>query len=200
MENLTLNTEFFDLFVQFMGNGESHTIVPNETAEEYKHVFMGAPDETDLVIEIWKNHGFSNYKNGLFSIVNPNEYNEIARKFPNISPTANVFAKSCVGGLFIFDNLPIGKSILYLNVHTGMRKVIGTSLEVLLGIEISADSFWKKECYGKTELKVIDKHGPLAYDECYAFVPALALGGSESIAKMQKVKVKEQLELLAQLY
>ncbi|WP_442787264.1 T6SS immunity protein Tdi1 domain-containing protein [Flavobacterium suncheonense] len=37
-------------------------------------------------------------------------------------------------------------------------------------------------------------------DECYTFVPALALGGDEKITNLQKVKIKENLEILAQLH
>ncbi len=195
MENVTLI-----LFNEMQFAVEKHSDVPDDLIEKYSGKFMGDADDFDILLHIWKQDGFANYQNGFYSTVNPDEYSEIARKFPDISATALVFMKTCVGGLFIYDELPIGKSILYLNVHSGERDIVSTHFEVFFSGKLGAESFWKRECYGKTELKVIDKYGALAYDECYAFVPALAFGESESIAKMQKVKVKEQLELLSQLY
>ena len=67
-------------------------------------------------------------------------------------------------------------------------------------MDIPANTFWNRECYGKFELKAIEKYGSLNYDECYTFVPALALGGDEKIGNLQKVKIKENLEILAQLH
>lgn len=167
---------------------------------KYRNRFLCGKEEFDTLYDIWCLHGLFSYNNGLFSLVNPDEYSPIAKKFPNISETALVFAKTCMGGLFIFDNLPAGKSILYVNVHKGKRKIVSTDFDVFFANSTNAESFWKRECYGKFELKVIEKYGPLAYDECYAFVPALTLGGSESIKSIQKVKVKEHLEFLSQLY
>lgn len=168
--------------------------------EFFVEELKASADETNIVIDIWKTFGLRNYLDGLFCFVNPKVYNPIAQKFPNISSKCCVFAKSSLGGLFLLDELSVGKSVIYLNPHLGVRKIIGTSIEILLAVELGAESFWRRECYGKFELKVIEKYGPLAYDECYAFVPALALGGSESIKNIQKVKVKEHLEFLSQLY
>ncbi len=182
-----------------LGIGEKHAEVPASVKEKYKGIFVNKKNESDLVSELWEKHGFASYRSGLVSLVNPDEYNAIARKFPNIPENTLVFAKSCVGGLFALSELNVGRSIIYINVHKGTRNIVGTHMNITL-MEMAGDSFWKKECYGKIELKVLEKYGPLAYDECYAFIPALALGGKESIANIQKVKVKEHLELLSQLY
>jgi len=187
-------------FTKWMGKGEKHSEVPPEIIEKFKGIFLIGEDSYDIVVSIWENHGLSSYKNGLFSIVNPIDYQDIIRKFPNASNSAIVFAKSCVGGLFVFERLNIGDSILYYNVHYGNRKVISTSFEIFFEWEIGADNFWKEECYGKIELKVNQKLDAPAYDECYAFFPALALGGNENISNMEKVKVIEHLNFLAQLY
>lgn len=41
--------------------------------------------------------------------------------------------------------------------------------------------------------------GPLAFDEMYAFEPALALGGKADLMHLRKVKCVEHLVLLAQV-
>lgn len=47
--------------------------------------------------------------------------------------------------------------------------------------------------------KAVAKHGELAYDECFGFVPLLALGGSKDVEHMDKVKVLEHIYLMYQL-
>ncbi|MEO9257314.1 MAG: T6SS immunity protein Tdi1 domain-containing protein [Crocinitomicaceae bacterium] len=193
-------SQFINLFIDYAGEG----VIFEEPSEPEIELFVkelkASADETNIIIEIWKTFGLRNYLEGLFCFVNPSLYNPIAQKFPDISSKCCVFAKSSLGCLFLLDELAIGKSVIYLNPHLGIRKIIGTSLEILLAVELGADSFWKRECYGKFELKVIEKYGPLDYDECYAFVPALALGGTESMKNIQKVKAIQHLEFLSQLY
>ena len=44
--------------------------------------------------------------------------------------------------------------------------------------------------------KVVAKYGKLAYDECFGFVPLLALGGFKDVDHMDKVKVLEHIYLI----
>lgn len=195
MENI-----FFERFIKREGIGKKYANVPNEIMQKYKTVFKIDEDESLIIEQIWKHHGFSEYRDGLFWMVNPEEYSQYAWQFKDISTTSIVFARTNIGGLFLFDKLNIGGSILYLNVHKGLRKIVASNFDVFFGFNLGADSFWIRECFGKIELKAVQNHGSIAYDECLTFVPALALGGSESIAKMQRVKIKESLELLAQIH
>ncbi|MDE7321833.1 MAG: DUF1851 domain-containing protein [Lachnospiraceae bacterium] len=45
----------------------------------------------------------------------------------------------------------------------------------------------------------LEKYGSLAYDECFGYVPLLGLGGKERIKNIQKVKIKEHIELITQM-
>lgn len=47
--------------------------------------------------------------------------------------------------------------------------------------------------------KAMAKLGPLESDEMYTFVPALALGGTNKLESLQKVKIIEQHNFLAEL-
>ena len=42
----------------------------------------------------------------------------------------------------------------------------------------------------------VKKYGELGYDECFGYVPLLALGGKESVDNLKKVKMKEHIELI----
>lgn len=175
--------------------------VPEEILTKYKGEFVAEKDEGfDCLHEIWKSAGFCAYKNGLYSLVNPDDYTNTARRFSGVPDTAIVFAKSGIGCLFLWDKVKFGESIFYLNVHKNELSIVSTSFLVFFGVSIGAENWWKDNCYGKTELKAVEKHGPISYDECCTFLPALVLGGNEDVTAMKKVKVKENLELLAQLH
>ncbi len=58
----------------------------------------------------------------------------------------------------------------------------------------------ENEAYGKIEIPALEKYGSVEIDECLTFVPALVLGGDEDIRNIQKVKLKENLEILSQAF
>lgn len=187
-------------FIKWMGEGKFYENVKDEVLEKYKGKFMINGETTDIIHHIWKKYGLRSYKNGLFWLVNPDEYNDLAKQFPDVSKDAIVFARTGVGNLFIMQKGLTGDNIEYLNTHTGKVNLADRGFSNFLRFNLPADSFWKEDCYGKIELKANVKYGQMEADECYTFVPALALGGSESITKMEKVKIKENLELLSQLH
>ena len=43
------------------------------------------------------------------------------------------------------------------------------------------------------------KLGKLEYDECFGYVPLLGLGGSEKVDNLDKVKIREHIEIITQL-
>ncbi len=108
---------------------------------------------------LWKEYGLRSYKAGLFWLVNPDEYNDTALKFRNVSEGAIVFARTGLGNLFLYEQTDMGNFISFLNVHTGLCNVISTSFEVLMERRIVTDSYWDTRCYGKMELKANKKMG-----------------------------------------
>lgn len=186
-------------FINRVGEGVFYSEISEEIIKKYENVFVINRGKEDVLNFIWKRYGLRNYRNGLFWFVNPDEYNDLARNFPNVSETAIVFARTNVGNLFLLEKLDIGDSITYLNVHKGKTNVVSTNFEIFIEFDIATDEFWKRDCYGKIELNAIKKY-TLLPDECLTFVPALALGGDEKIANLQKVKIKENLEFLSNLH
>lgn len=186
-------------FINRVGEGVFYSEISEEIIKKYENVFVINRGKEDVLNFIWKRYGLRNYRNGLFWFVNPDEYNDLARNFPNVSETAIVFARTNVGNLFLLEKLDIGDSITYLNVHKGKTNVVSTNFEIFIEFDIATDQFWKRDCYGKIELNAIKKY-TLLPDECLTFLPALALGGDEKIANLQKVKIKENLEFLSNLH
>ncbi len=186
-------------FISRMGEGERYSNISEEIIKKYKGVFLINGEKEDIVNYLWKNLGLSTYKNGLFWFVNPDEYSTVARKFPNVSNNAIVFARTGLGNLFLLDDGITGKNINFLNVHNGQLNLVSRGFADFIEFMIPSESVWKTDCYGKIELKAT-KENNLLPDECLTFVPALALGGDEKLSNLQKVKIKENLAFLAQLH
>ena len=47
--------------------------------------------------------------------------------------------------------------------------------------------------------EAIKKYGSLEYDECFGYVPLLALGGKESVDNLKKVKIREHIALVTEM-
>lgn len=195
-----MTNKYLARFIEKMGHGTQYSIASNKLINKYHNTFMGERDNENHLIILWKNYGFCTYKNGLFTTVNPDEYLEIIKKIPNISQGALAFARTASGNLFVWEDLNISKAISFVNIHKKTKEPIATNFNIFFQFNIGTDNYWQRNCYGKIELKLIEKFGALTSDECYTFVPALALGGNESLKNMKKVKFREQLEILAQLH
>ena len=66
--------------------------------------------------------------------------------------------------------------------------------ETILDDEL-ADEFYTFQKYEKA----VKKYGFLEYDECFGYVPLLAMGGRESVNNIKKVKIKEHIALIVDL-
>jgi hypothetical protein len=148
------------------------------------------------IIELWREQGWCSYSNGLMWFVNPDDYANVMNEWLREPDNSIVFARSGFGDLFTWN----GKAIYQLFIHSGsygrLMKNINTYMETMM-IE---DASLEDSHYLKLHNKAVEKLGILNHDECYTFVPALVMGGRESLDTIQKVKHLEQLLILAQLH
>jgi hypothetical protein len=148
------------------------------------------------ILDLWQDAGQCAYSDGLMWFVNPDDYAGIMDAWLEEPDHSLVFARSSFGELFTWN----GEAIYQLFIHVGsygrLMKDITVYMEsVMINNRILEDSHDLK-----LHKKALKKLGPLAYDECYTFVPALALGGEESITNVAKVKHLEHLLFLAQVH
>lgn len=172
--------------------------VSNDIVEKYKGVFLIGDDKIDVVYSLWNQFGLCGYKNGLFWLVNPDDYNPYLNLF-RISQTGVVFGRSYCGGLFYLDRNPDSPSINYFNVHECTDNAVSASIEVFFEFNLPSESWWNRECFGTIELKALKEYGSINHNTCLTFVPALKLGGNQNVSKMEKVDILEHLNLLSQL-
>jgi len=183
-------------------------IVPEDVIERYRGKL---PNQ---LLKYWKLYGWASYGQGLFRTVNPEEYAPVVDAWLDRTPFEEgddyyLIACGAFGELYLW----------------GTRSGHSISIKAPLGMIFPNDSdrsdiaagradFLARLFFSSLDKKQVDfeddtqkplferalkRLGPLAPDEMYGFVPALALGGPRRLDHLQKVKAVEHLLILAQL-
>ena len=172
--------------------------VSNETIEKYKNK---VPKE---LIEVWRKYGFGSLLNGYLKIVNPEDYKEvlvesyIQTEDEPIEFTSVIFATG-MGDLLIWEYVDeeYGNLVL-LNYRKGKYSIIDSSLEFFFD-DLQSKNYLEKYLDWNPYTDVTKKLGIVSYEECFGYVPLLALGGKEKVENLPKVKLKEQIYIITDL-
>ena len=168
---------------------ELYSKVPEATIKKYSGKI---PEQ---FIEVWKNYGFGSFLQGYFKIINPDEYIEFVRE--------SYFEKNCIpllvtalGDIIVWER----KKYLYLLFYryNNFDCLDTDGCDFFLD-DIADFDFQKNDLKMKDFKEVLESLGYPAYDECYGYVPLLSLGGAERPENLQKVKLREYLELMYQV-
>jgi hypothetical protein len=139
--------------------------------------------------------GLFTFANGLFRFVDPQTMKPANQSW-KLDPGENtIFLRTAFGDLFYWD----GSAVNVLHVNSGVTNALDSEIPNFLNYTFS-ESYREKTLFGRFLQKACDRLGPLAPDEAYGFVPALPAGGKESATSLQKVRLNEYLDLLAQLH
>ncbi|MEI2612362.1 MAG: T6SS immunity protein Tdi1 domain-containing protein [Candidatus Promineifilaceae bacterium] len=147
-------------------------------------------------LTFWQKNGSCGYAKGLIWVIHPSDLLGEMREFLGKEyKKAIPFARTVFGDIFFWEDTIVH----HLDVQNG---------NILSGMH-SIDAFWGGMLVDKEYLNDVLKQkvfrlallklGEPNYDECYAFVPALALGGSDNPETLQRIKLKEYLGILANL-
>lgn len=155
------------------------------------------------ILELWSEHGFGTYGNGLIQIINPDLYKENLWGWlmTDEDLTRIPVAISAFGDIFYYRQLDDegSEDIAYIDPHTSATGVLAWSAEEFFNEwccdeEVISDFFRKEEVKDVEQLK-----GSLTHDEIYYYAPALRLGGTPSINTMDRGNALAQLDILLQL-
>jgi hypothetical protein len=167
-----------------------HSAVPAEVIEKYKDKI---PPE---LLEIWQKYGFGTFKNGYFKIINPDAFREILDESYFASDYSIPVFATGLGDLITWQENEFVGVIRY---RKGTCQIISAEFDdFILGLFEEYDYFAEKLENEQYE-PAVAKYGGLEYSECFGYAPLLALGGSEKVANLQKVKIKEHIDLITQL-
>jgi hypothetical protein len=147
-----------------------------------------------ILIEDWREQGWCSYAEGLIWTVNPTEFQSILSDWLEPSESPIVFARTAFGDMIVWN----GQTVNFVSVLYNQISELTEDVEVLFEYILCDEDYLKDALDIKLYRKALRKLGQLESDECYAFEPALVLGGSGALDTLRKAKLREYLGILAQ--
>ncbi|MFQ6572745.1 GAD-like domain-containing protein [Pseudomonas sp. UM16] len=192
--------EAFSIFLEAFGSPIERREVPPSSIQRYHGKL---PDQ---LLAYWSEHGWCGYSDGIFWMVNPQEYDGVVASWLEDTKletldTYHVIARSAFGDLYLWDektgaSLKI-TSILsryrtHDSIYTGDKMDKGVRA-YLVSKRVDTND------YGELFSPAKKKLGLLRDDEMYGFTPALKRGGPETLEHLEKFKIVEHLIFLSQI-
>ena len=159
--------------------------MPKEVIENYKGK---VPVE---LIEIWENQGLGTFLNGYLKVINPDDYSELVRDSYFRGDIAIPIFVTAFGDMIVCEE---GKYLRMVKYKDGVFITILENIPLFLQF-VFADDYFELPLY----TEAIEQYGLLDYDQCFGFVPLLALGGFKDVDHLDKVKMYEHILLITAL-
>ena len=162
--------------------------MPQEVIEKYKDQ---VPAE---LLQIWQEDGLGTILDGYLKVINPDDYLELLQDSYFRGDVAFPMFVTAFGDIITWEENEFVGIVKY-NLQN--CDIIIKSLKYFLQYldnSYVTDNF-ELDLYRQAVLK----DGPLSYNQCFGFVPLLALGGFKDVEHMDKVKVLEHIYLMYQL-
>lgn len=167
------------------------------------------------LLEYWQEYGFCQFKDGLFAIVNPTDYQQSMDTWLKGTEVQDfdsfhVIARTGFGSLLLWGaktgqswRIDIVDAQIFFKRSDEKRiqtEGADVSLKGFFGV-ISPENVDLEDVNTDEPIfeQAVAKFGPLKADEMFTFEPALFLGGEQTIAKVNKVNFFIQSEILASM-
>ncbi len=198
--------EDFEYFLINFGQPIEKQDVPESAFKRYQGIL---PDQ---LLQYWREVGWCGFANGLFWLVNPEEWDDPMETMLDQTgflerDAYHVIARNAFGDLWVWGQ-KTGPSISTLSSR-GMvfprmpRPTFGSK-----GIDFEMQLFFGGQTIDGTDLiddkqkplfdRAFKKLGPLKSNEVYGFAPLPALGGACDLKYLKKVQADVYMDLLAQ--
>jgi hypothetical protein len=179
----------FEEFKKTHGPAANCRPVPTERLAAYNEKLPAA-----LLAE-WRESGWCAYGDGLIWLEDPDALKAPVKEWLGAKTKAIPFARSAFAHVFLWD----AEAAYMLDPHHGTLAKIVNNINVVFDYVLCRKQYLEDVLDQKLFRKALKKLGPLQHDGCYGFEPAIALGGSASLANLNKVKLREHLSILSQL-
>jgi hypothetical protein len=149
------------------------------------------------VLDVWEQYWFGSFCAGYLKVVNPEQYAELLANTYRLTsspvpPPALVLFATGMGDLIIGEDGYLS-TIDYRHSRT---EVLSEGADFFFG-DLADSNMLVEELQWEPYLAARERLGEPAYDECFGYVPLLALGGPETVEQLQKVKLREHIALIA---
>ncbi|KAI2694092.1 GAD-like domain-containing protein [Pseudomonas sp. TNT3] len=190
----------FARFIEKIGDPIDRREVPPSSIERYRGKLP------NLLLEYWTEHGWCGYGEGIFWMVNPQDYEGVVASWLEGTKFADfdnyhLIARSAFGDLYLWGEKTgaslkltsiLSRYTTHTSIFTGEQMDKGLR-NFLLSRDVDTNN------YGDLFKPAKKKLGTLRHDEMYGFVPAFMLGGPDTLDHLEKVKAVEHLTILSQI-
>lgn len=146
------------------------------------------------VIDIWKKHGFGSILQGYLKIINPHELSNLLKDvYVRHNESIPLFVTS-MGDIIVWEK---GRYLNLLNFRRNRVDVISASFDFFLE-DLNDNDFLSEDLNWLPYPDAVQKYGEPSFNECFAYVPLLGLGGPEKVENLEKVKFVEHIYLITQ--
>jgi hypothetical protein len=179
----------FDRFQTLHGPAAQIQPVSSEAVERYRGRL---PDD---LLELWREVGWGAFAGGFLWLVDPEQLADPLEEWLG-HREALAFMRTAFGNTLIWYQ----GQVHYLDVlYARLLPPLTDQIDLFFNYSLCRERYLDKSLDRPTYLKALPRLGVPTRDEVYAYVPALALGGSGDAASLQKVNLREHLSFLAQL-
>jgi hypothetical protein len=147
------------------------------------------------LIDEWRESGWCGFAQGLIWTVDPSDFTDVVEDWLEPGDSAVTFMRTAFGDLLVWKK----DGAHYIVVSYARVFRLTDDPEILFDYTFCTKNFREKVLDEKLFRKALKKLGPLEHDECYAFEPAIPLGGPGTLATLKKRKLREYLAILAQV-
>lgn len=162
-------------------------------SEEMLHKYEGLLPE-ELLAQL-REVGLCSYGKGLLWLTDPMQFNGVIDDWVEVEgPAPLVFLRTAFAHLYFWHKA----SVYSLDVHHGSISEVTNDISLMFTL-LCNPQLKEKILRASLFQQALPLLGPPMRDECYAFEPALVLGGPGTVDTIRRVKIREHLGILAQL-
>ena len=150
------------------------------------------------VLAVWENFGFGTFCDGYLKVVNPADYADLLAdtyqltSTPTSMPPLVLFA-TAMGDLLVWER----DFLVRVDYRHGEAEVVARSFKWFFR-DLTDEEYLTERLYWEPYPAARARLGEPAFDECFGYVPLLALGGPETVEHLEKVKLREHIALISQ--
>lgn len=181
------------MFDKFFEKYPGYTIIQKAEENVVNHFKAKLPAQ---LIDFWKAYGFGVFMNGYLKIVNPSAFQTDLDDAYNNADGEIVIAITAFGDFLTWTGDAV-RAIYFKNGHESIIES-GDDMEWFFDMDLADEGFLKDNLNDGHFSSAKERLGELEFDECYGYVPLLAMGGREKAENLQRVKLKEHIALIKQ--
>ncbi|MCM1006334.1 MAG: DUF1851 domain-containing protein [Ruminococcus flavefaciens] len=147
------------------------------------------------LIEIWMKCGLGSFLGGYVRIINPDDYIDLLKSSYFRGDVAIPIMVTAFGDIITWEK---NKYVGIVEYRYGKSDIMISDFDLFL-ILLNDGSFTDKFFQLNKYQEALKRYGKLSMDECFGYVPILALGGKENVDNIKKVRTKEHIALITDL-